>query len=87
MVAIIFLVWLVHSPIQYTQVVRERLEKEMCLHGSVCKCQEGQRIWLLWDLEQSGSSQGVTLWAALQQWPLWAAAAALVLLLVLCFLL
>lgn len=30
---------------------------------------------------------GVTLWAALKQWPLWATAAVLLLLLVLCFLL
>lgn len=82
------------QPYQYPQVVGDGLEKGTCLHMEVhAKCQEQERIRLLWELEQAtreqrpGNSCGVTLWAALKQWPLWATAAVLLLLLVWCFLL
>ncbi|KAF4792540.1 hypothetical protein TURU_120885 [Turdus rufiventris] len=56
MVAIIFLVWLVHSLFQYLQVVRDGVEKETCLCMEVCaKRQEQQRIWLLWSWSRKGA--------------------------------
>lgn len=86
------MLWLVHSLIQYPQVVGDGLEKDTCLHMEVrAKCQEQQRIRLLQELKQviqgQRDSWEVMLWAALQQRPLWAAAGVLVVLLVLCFVL
>lgn len=93
MAAIIFPVWLVHSLIQHPQVVGDELEKEthfLSVHGSMCQVPGSAEDLAavgagVGNPEQSGSSWGVTVWAALQQWPFWAAAAVLVLFLVLAF--
>ncbi|XP_041870190.1 inositol 1,4,5-trisphosphate receptor-interacting protein-like 1 [Corvus kubaryi] len=94
MAAFMFLVLLVHSLLQYPQMVGDGLDEDTRLLMELrAKYEELQRIRLLQELqeleqatlEQSGGPWGAMLWAALQQWPFWAVAAVLALLLVLCF--